>query len=152
MDIVIARLTRSFGPTLLKNDTKALSQFIQKGINGQNIVLKSEGNQYYSYTYVADAVNGLLSVLLDGSCGGAYNVATEECDITLKELASLVAKICDVNVIHELPNETEAKGFSKATKARLNGRKIKEELGWKNLYSLDEGLRRTISVLRTIKD
>ena len=64
MDIVIPRLTRSYGPTLLSSDTKALTQFLHKGLAGEDIVLKSEGTQYYSYTYVADAVSGLLTVLL----------------------------------------------------------------------------------------
>ena len=58
LDIVIPRLTRSYGPTMLMSDTKAISQFIRKGIAGEDIVLKSEGTQYYSYTYVADAVSG----------------------------------------------------------------------------------------------
>ena len=66
MDIVIPRLTRSYGPTMLMSDTKAISQFIRKAIAGEDIVLKSEGTQYYSYTYMADAVCGLLYVLLLG--------------------------------------------------------------------------------------
>ena len=44
------------GPTMLMSDTKAISQFIKKGIAGEDIVLKSAGTQFYSYTYVADAV------------------------------------------------------------------------------------------------
>ena len=63
---MIPRLTRSYGPTMLMTDTKAISQFIRKGIAGEDIVLKSAGTQYYSYTYVADAVSGLLTVLLKG--------------------------------------------------------------------------------------
>ena len=46
LDVVIARLTRSFGPTILPTDTKALSQFLRNGLNKENIVLKSTGNQY----------------------------------------------------------------------------------------------------------
>ena len=60
LDIVIPRLTRSYGPTLLKSDTKALSQFLRKALLGEDIVLKSAGTQYYSYLYVADSVSGLL--------------------------------------------------------------------------------------------
>lgn len=47
LDIVIPRFTRTFGPTMLQSDTKAISQFIKKGINKENIVLKSLGNQNY---------------------------------------------------------------------------------------------------------
>ena len=64
LDVVIPRFTRSYGPTMLKTDTKAISQFIKKAVDGDNIVLKSTGTQYYSYTYVADAVAGFLTVIL----------------------------------------------------------------------------------------
>ena len=66
-------------------DTKAISQFIKKGIAGEDFILKSSGTQYYSYTYVADAVSGLLYVLLKGENGEAYNIADERSDITLKD-------------------------------------------------------------------
>ena len=64
VDVVIPRFTRSYGPTMRMKDTKAISQFIKKGIAGEDIVLKSAGTQYYSYTYVADAISGLLTILL----------------------------------------------------------------------------------------
>ena len=74
LDIVIPRLTRSYGPTLLKTDTKALSQFLHKGVAGEDIILKSAGTQFYSYLYVMDSVSGLLTVLLNGESGEAYNI------------------------------------------------------------------------------
>lgn len=75
LDVVIPRLTRSYGPTLLKTDTKALSQFLHKGVAGEDIVLKSAGTQFYSYLYVMDSVSGLLTVLLNGESGEAYNIS-----------------------------------------------------------------------------
>ena len=54
VDFVIARLCRCYGPTLLKTDTKALSQFIFHALKSENIVLKSEGLQNYSYIYASD--------------------------------------------------------------------------------------------------
>ncbi len=149
MDIVIPRLTRTYGPTLLKTDTKALSQFIKNAFNGENIVLKSEGNQYYSYTYVADAVSGLLTVLLLGKCGEAYNISDEKSDIKLKELANIIANIANTKVVYELPNKLEAKGYSLATKARLSNKKI-SLLGWVAAYSIHDGINRTISILRKL--
>ena len=146
MDVVIARLTRSFGPTLQLTDTKALTQFLKNGLNKENIVLKSAGTQYYSYTYAADAVTGLLTVLLKGESGEAYNVADQSCDIQLRDLARMIADIAGTEVIFDLPNETEAAGFSKATKARLDGSKLRQT-GWKVSFGLKEGIRRTLIVL-----
>ena len=146
MDVVVARLTRSFGPTLQLTDTKALTQFLKNGLNKENIVLKSAGTQYYSYTYAADAVTGLLTVLLQGESGAAYNVADQSCDIQLKDLAKMIADIAGTEVIFDLPNETEAAGFSKATKARLDGGKLKS-LGWEPRFSLKDAIRKTMSIL-----
>ena len=147
IDVVIPRLTRSYGPTMLMSDTKAISQFIRKGIAGEDIVLKSAGTQYYSYTYVADAVSGLLYVLLKGENGEAYNIADERSDIMLKDLAAIIAGIAGKEVIFELPDAVEAAGYSKATKARLDGSKLKD-LGWVAQYDIRSGLERTISILK----
>jgi UDP-glucuronate decarboxylase len=147
LDIVIPRLTRSYGPTLLKSDTKALSQFLHKAVAGEDIVLKSAGTQYYSYTYVADAVSGLLTVLLKGKKGEAYNISDEASDIQLRDLATAIADIVGRKVIFEIPDAMEASGYSRATKARLDSKKINKELGWKAKYSIKEGLERTIVAL-----
>lgn len=48
LDVVIARLTRSYGPTMNMSDTKAVSQFIKRGVAGEDIILKSEGTQYFN--------------------------------------------------------------------------------------------------------
>ena len=148
LDVVIARITRSYGPTMSMSDTKALSQFIIKAINDEDIVLKSEGKQFYSYTYVSDAVGGLLTVLLLGDNGEAYNIADKSGDITLKELAQTIANIKGKRVIYETPSELEASGYSKATKARLSGDKLLK-LGWRPKYGIEEGLKRTIEILDT---
>lgn len=147
MDIVIPRLTRSYGPTLLNSDTKALSQFLKKGIQGENIVLKSNGTQYYSYTYVADAVSGLLTVLLKGICGEAYNIADEDSDIMLKDLAEIIADNAGTKVVFEIPDEIESAGYSKATKARLESEKL-QKLGWSAQYDIQSGIKRTMEILK----
>lgn len=150
INISIARFTRSYGPTVLHSDTKALSQFLNKGLAKENIVLKSDGHQYYSYTYVADAVAGLLFVLLKGKQNEAYNIADIKSDITLKELAECVARNAGTKVVFEIPNEVEKAGFSKATKARLDGSKIKG-LGWSMQYDVETGIKRTLQILKELR-
>ena len=149
LDVVIPRLSRTYGPSMLKSDTKAISQFIKKGVDKENIILKSEGNQLYSYSYVADAVTGLLYCLFNGKNGEAYNIADPDSDITLKEMAKVIAEYVGTEVIFELPDATEAAGYSKATKAMLDSSKLKT-LGWKADYDMKTGLTRTIDVLRCI--
>ena len=125
------------------------NQFIRKGIAGEDIVLKSEGTQYYSYTYMADAVSGLLWILLAGESGEAYNIAEEHSDIMLKDLAAIIAGIKGKKVVFELPDAVEAAGYSKATKARLNGQKLLK-LGWKPKYDIKSGMERTIRILESL--
>lgn len=148
LDIVIPRLSRIFGPTMLLNDSKASSQFILKAVNNEDIILKSEGNQFYSYCYTADAVSALLFLLLNGKSGEAYNVANPEFDITLKELAERFATHAGTKVIFDIPDQTEALGFSKATHAILDIQKIKK-LGWTPIFSLDESINNTLKAMKT---
>ena len=147
LDVVIPRPTRSYGPTMLMTDTKAISQFIKKGIAGEDIVLKSTGTQLYSYTYVADAVSGLLYILLKGENGEAYNIADEQSDITLKNLTEIIAEIAGTKVVFEIPDAIEAAGYSKATKARLDGSKLKS-LGWSAMYNIQSGMERTFAIFK----
>ena len=149
LDVAIARLTRSFGPTLLPTDTKALSQFLRNALDKKDIVLKSAGNQYYSYTYTVDAVTGLLTVMLLGESGEAYNIADASYDVRLKDLAQTIAGIAGMKVVFEKPSETESQGFSKVTKARLDGSKL-HALGWQVSGSLSEDLKRTLAILNDI--
>jgi nucleoside-diphosphate-sugar epimerase len=129
------------------SDTKAISQFIKKGIACEDIVLKSAGMQFFSYTYVADAVSGLLTILMKGESGEAYNIAEEHSDIMLKDLAAIIAGINGKKVVFEIPDAVEAAGYSTATKARLDGHKI-QKLGWIPRYDIQSGMERTIEILR----
>ncbi len=149
LKVVIPRLARTYGPSMLNSDTKAISQFIKKGVAKEDIILKSEGTQLYSYSYVADAVSGLLYCLLLGEDGAAYNIADPESDITLKDMANLIAEYRGKKVIFELPDATEAAGYSKATKAILDGTKLRS-LGWNAEFSMEKGLKRTIDILEEI--
>lgn len=146
LNTVVARFTRSYGPTMLMSDTKAISQFIKKGIVGEDIVLKSAGTQNYSYTYMADAISGLLTIILKGESGEAYNIADEASNITLKDLARIIADYAGKKVVFEIPDTVEASGYSKATKALLDGSKLKK-LGWQPCYGIKEGIERTLDIL-----
>jgi nucleoside-diphosphate-sugar epimerase len=145
--VKIARLCRIFGPTMLMDDSKASSQFIRKAISGEDIVLKSEGNQFFSYTYVTDAVMGLLAVLLRGEVGVAYNVSSEKTNIRLKDFAQACADCCGRKVVFDLPSETESKGYSVATRSVLSNERIKG-IGFSPCYEMKDAISRIIAVLR----
>ena len=99
---------------------------------------------------MADAVSGLLTVLLKGECGNAYNIADEKSDVRLKDLAKEIAGYVGKEVVFEIPDATEAAGYSKANKARLDGHKL-QSLGWRPRYDIKTGIRRTMQVLKEIQ-
>lgn len=150
LDIVIARLSRVFGPTMLMSDSKASSQFIKNGVNEEDIVLKSKGLQNYSYSYVFDAVSGLLTCLTKGKCGEAYNVANSKFDVTLSEFAKTCAECANKKVIFDIPDEIENAGYSTATKALLDSTKL-TNLGWEVDSNFKDRVEETIHILKKIK-
>ena len=144
--VKIVRLSRLFGPTMLMSDSKASSQFIKKALAHEDIILKSEGNQLFSYTYITDAVRAMLHVLVHGEEGTAYNISCKSCDVRLKEFASLCAQYNGKDVIFELPSETERKGFSVAQKAVLDNTRLRS-IGWAPLYNMKDALWRTLDII-----
>jgi len=148
-DAVIVRLPRCYGPTMKWEDTKAVSQFIKNGVQGEDIVLKSAGDQHYSFAFVSDAVKGLLWVLLRGETGQAYNVSDSRSDITQRELAQRIARCAGKQVVFQLPDAMEQKGYSPAMKALLDSSKLRA-LGWSADYDIAEGIRETVGILREL--
>ena len=147
---VIGRLSSIYGPTMAKGDSKAHAQFIRNGLAGEDIVLKSKGEQKRTYCYVIDAVTGLLCTLANGTVGEAYNIANENAVVSIAEVAQTVASISGTNVIMQLPDNLERKGYSVPQNCILDNTKLKK-LGWKGKYDVKEGLSETIKVLKGLK-
>ncbi len=99
---------------------------------------------------MADAVCGLLYVLLLGERGEAYNIADDASDIMLKDLAKIIANSVGRKVVFEIPDAVESAGYSKATKARLESQKL-QGLGWSAMYNIEDGINRTIQVFQYIQ-
>ncbi|MCI8971891.1 MAG: NAD-dependent epimerase/dehydratase family protein [Oscillibacter sp.] len=149
VDAVIIRLPRCYGPTMRWTDSKAVAQFIKKSVRGEDIVLKSAGNQLYSYAHAFDAVLGILWTLTAGETGWAYNLADRRSDIRLKDLAAIAAEHAGTKVVFDLPDETEKRGYSTAGKALLDGARLRA-LGWQAAYDIRTGIRETIDILREL--
>ena len=143
----IARLSRVFGPTMLMSDTKASSQFIRKALDGEDIVLKSEGNQFFSYTYATDAVAAMLHIMLNGEDGTAYNIANDNCNVHLRDFAGLCAELCGRDVVFDLPSESERKGYSVAMNAILDTTRLRTS-GFSPSYTMRDAVARTIHILK----
>lgn len=143
VDCVIARLARVFGADT-KADSKAMAQFITNAINKQDIIIKSDGKQRYSYLYVVDAVTGILKILLDGVSGEAYNIAPQDDGKTLGQYAQHIADYTNTKVIFNTVGQV---GSSTATYAVLDSSKLRG-LGWNEKYDAYNGIKRTIEIIR----
>ena len=149
IDIVIPRLSRVYGSTMRIDDSKAMSQFIMNGVRGEDIVLKSNGAQRFSYCYVADAVSGILYAMLLGKCGEAYNVADMNGSISLREITENIADYTKKKVVFNLPDEQETAGFSNVSVGVMDTKKL-QELGWRAFDDVKSGTKKTIDILRNV--
>lgn len=139
---VVARLCHVYGPTFTPSNSRADAQFIRKALAGEDIVMKSTGSQVRSFCYAADAVSALLTLLVRGETGAAYNVANRNSIASIREYAETLADIAGVKVVFELPPEVEKAGYTRVTRAVLNPAKL-EGLGWRPRYDLRAGLEET---------
>ena len=92
-------------------------------------------------------MSAILKILFDGKTGEAYNIGDIKSNIKLRDLAAILANYSGKKVVFELPDEIEKRGYSTATKAILNTNKLKN-LGWKPYYSIEEGLKNTVSIIK----
>lgn len=143
MDVVVARPSHTYGPHFTEADNRVYAQFIRNVLSGENIVMKSAGTQYRSWCYVVDCVKGLLYVLLKGKTGEAYNVADTSSNISIKQLAEMVAEIGGSKVILDLPSDAERKGYNPVNKSVFSTKKL-ESLGWCIKGAMREKMNATI--------
>ncbi len=149
LDIVIARFSRVYGPTMKLEDTKVLSQFIVKVLNNEDIVLKSDGKQLFNYTYVGDIAIAMLILLEQNHNSLTYNVNNSDL-IALKDIASFLANLSSKKVIFEIPDAQEKAGYSRALVSSLNPEKFESEFKFKLDTLLFDGLKRTLFILKEI--
>lgn len=146
-DVVIARLCHTYGPGFTESDNRVYAQFVRNALRGEDIVLKSRGEQYRSWLYVVDAACALLTLLHKGENGNAYNVAHEASNITIRQLAELTATTAGRSVRFDIPADASHGNTTPITKATFSTDKIKA-LGWQPLWSVAEGIRHTVETCK----
>lgn len=146
----IARLSRVFGPTMIESDSKASAQFFRNGVSGRDIVLKSDGKQYYSYIYTPDAVSAILYILVNGKENDTYNIANQMCNVHLVDFAKQIAAMSGTNVVFDVQSRLEQKGSMNSVYDLIDNSKL-QTIGWTPTYSLTESVKRTLEILRYLQ-
>lgn len=148
-EFVIVRPGHIYGPTISDRDSRASAQFSRMAAAGEDIVMKSAGAQLRSYCYVYDCASAILSVLINGEPQNAYNISNKDSIVTIREMAEALAEAGNCKVVFEEASEAEKKSFNLMTNSSLRSEKI-EALGWRSVYSMNEGAKRTVECLKTL--
>lgn len=145
-DVVIARPCHTYGPHFTEQDNRVYAQFIRNVLQGEDIVMKSSGEQFRSWCYVVDCISALLYILLKGENGQAYNIADKRSTITIKDLAEIIAEIGKRKVLI-IPANHDKEGFNIVMKSVYSTQKL-ESLGWQAFSNIRDGIDKTINSLR----
>lgn len=144
LNVSIGRLSYIFGAGMKKDDSKVVAILSRAAAKREEMVLKSKGEQLRSYTYISDAVTGLLTVLLNGENRQAYNIASSLCITTIANMGRTLEEIYyddGVRLRFDLPTQDEKSRFSPIEDSVLSNEKL-HALGWREKTDLKEGLRR----------
>lgn len=143
VDFVTVRLGHIYGPSITNADSRASAAFTRDVVAGRNIVMKSDGAQLRSYCYTLDCASAILTVLINGKSLEAYNISNRESIVSIRDMANELSKAGSVKVVFENPSDAETRSYNLMKNSGLDSTKI-ELLGWKAVFDLREGAKRTI--------
>ena len=140
VDIRIARIFNTYGPRMLENDGRVVSNFIVQALRGEPLTLYGEGEQTRSFCYVDDLIEALIRLMNTDGLNDPINLGNPG-EFTIKQLAEEVISICGSKstLTHlPLPADDPRQRKPDITKAQTL-------LGWNPTIALREGLERTVA-------
>lgn len=144
----IARPFQILGGGVALDDGRLHADFISQMINGDVITLKGDGAPRRTFLYVTDAISGMLTILLDGKSGEAYNVVSESGEASVLELAELMASLVKGRKIKIEYNMETRKNDPAVTRALSvvcgDSAKIRK-LGWTPEVTLEEACTKLLA-------
>lgn len=149
LPIAMARPFNNYGPGLKITDRRVISDLARDVLNGNDVVLLSDGFATRTFCYVADAIVGYFKVLVRGHAGEPYNIGNEAPEISMAALATRVASIArdlfdyDGQLVYETSPEADYLVDNPNRRCPLIT-KAREHLGFEPTMGLDEGLRRSL--------
>ena len=141
----IVRLSHTYGPRMDLNDGRVFADFVADVVGGRDIVMKSDGSARRPFCYLADAIEGIFTVLLRGKVGEAYNVGSDV-ETSILELAELLSGLFPerrCQVIRQERRSDDPYLVSSVSGGHFDISKMKS-MGWTPSTGLEEGFRRTV--------
>jgi UDP-glucuronate decarboxylase len=146
LKIKVARIFNTYGPKMLPDDGRVVSNFIVQALEGKDITVYGEGSQTRSFCYVDDLIEGLVRVMNSpDKFAGPVNLGNPV-EISILELASKVIELTGSSsklVYESLPSDDPVQRQPDISLA-------KEKLDWQPTVSLDDGLKKTIEYFRKL--
>lgn len=142
----IVRPFHTYGPGLALDDGRVFADFVADALQGRDIVMMSDGTARRSFCYLADAVQGFFTVLLRGKPGEAYNVSNDHGEISIGDLATLVAGLAPggaISVVRKAAPPSESYLKSVISRNCPDITKVRG-LGWAPVTDLTDGFARTL--------
>ncbi|MBA3246818.1 MAG: GDP-mannose 4,6-dehydratase, partial [Pyrinomonadaceae bacterium] len=147
VDTRIARIFNTYGPRMLENDGRVVSNFIVQALRGEELTIYGTGEQTRAFCYVDDLIEGLIRLMNADGVHEPVNLGNPH-EFTMKELAEEVARICGVSgdiKYYPLPEDDPRQRRPDITRAR-------QLLQWEPTIPLREGLKRTVAYFSERRD
>ncbi|MCB1158778.1 MAG: SDR family oxidoreductase [Leptospiraceae bacterium] len=140
VDIRVIRIFNTYGPRMLENDGRVVSNFIVQALRGEDITIYGDGSQTRSFCYVDDLVEGILRMMNNPDFIGPVNLGNNK-EFTVKELAEEIIALTGSKsqlVFKPLPQDDPVRRQPDLSLA-------KEKLSYEPKVPLTEGLKKTIA-------
>ena len=144
VEVRVARIFNTYGPRMLPDDGRVVSNFIVQALRGEPLTLYGDGSQTRSFCYVSDLIEGLIR-LMNGDHTGPINLGNPN-EFTIRELAELVRSQINPElqlVARPLPQDDPQQRQPAIDLAR-------QQLDWQPTVSLEQGLASTINSFRNL--
>ena len=143
VDIRVARIFNTYGPRMLPDDGRVVSNFIVQAIKGEDLTIYGDGKQTRSFCYVDELIDGLIKLMNHPDCIGPVNIGNPG-EFTILELADTIIQKTNTSSrisMHPLPGDDPLQRKPDISIA-------KEQLMWEPRIALSEGLDKTIEYFR----
>ena len=147
INVKIARLAQTFGAGVSQSDNRMPMQFAKAVINEEDIVLHTEGRSISNFVYLTDAISAILTILVRGESGQAYNVCNDAETRSVREIAELVCNEVANGKIKVRIEKKENMGYAPDVAMYLCSDKLRK-LGWDSRVCMTEAYQRLIDYIR----
>jgi UDP-glucuronate decarboxylase len=147
VDIRVARIFNTYGPRMLPDDGRVVSNFIVQALKGEDLTIYGDGTQTRSFCYVDELIDGLVNLMEQTNLVGPVNIGNPG-EFTILELAEMIIQKTESQskiTMHPLPGDDPLQRQPDISVA-------KERLRWEPKISLSTGLDRTIAYFEKLID